>query len=87
MQWQWHYQAMILTASSPFSSPAIFIPIHFLVELLFTPVRDFDVAIKQQVFLCGEVVKEHVVLHTHTHVLPDNFLVSPDVFVVDKDST
>lgn len=65
----------------------MFIPLHFLVELLFTPVRDFDVPIEQQVFLCAEVVEKHIVLHTHTHVLPDNFLVSPDVFAIHKDST
>lgn len=49
--------------------------------------RDFDVPVEQQVFLCGEVVKQHVVLHTHPHILPDNFLVSPDVFAIHKDST
>lgn len=38
-------------------------------------------------FLCGEVVKEHVVLHTYTHVLPNNFLVSLDVFAIHEDST
>lgn len=47
--------------------------------------RDFDVAIEQQVLLGGEVVEEHIVLHAHPHVLPDHLLVSPDVFAVHKD--
>lgn len=76
-----------MTAVSPFYNAAIFIPLHFLVELLFTPVRDFNVPVEQQVFFRGEVVKENIVLHTHTHVLPDNLLVSPDVFAIHKDST
>lgn len=49
--------------------------------------RDFDVPVEQQVLLRGEVVEEHVVLHAYTHVLPDNLLISPDVFVIDNDST
>jgi len=77
---------IIFTALSLFSHPAVFIPLNFLVELLFTPVRDFDVPIEQQVLLRGKVVEEHVVLHTDTHVLPDNFLISLDVFAVDNDS-
>lgn len=77
---------IIFTALSLFSHPAVFIPLNFLVELLFTPVRDFDVPIEQQVLLRGKIVEEHVVLHTDTHVLPDNFLISLDVFAVDNDS-
>lgn len=73
---------IIFTALSLFSHPADFIPL----KLLFTPVRDFDVPIEQQVLLRGKVVEEHVVLHTDTHVLPDNFLISLDVFAVDNDS-
>lgn len=88
LQWQRRYHTVILTwPSLPSSYFPIFIPLHFLVELLFTPVRDFDVSIEQQVFLCGEVVKEHVVLHTHPHVLPDNFLVGSGIFAIHKDST
>lgn len=52
---------------------------------MFAAVRDFDVAVEQQVLLGGEVVEEHVVLHAHPHVLPDHLLVGPDVFAIHKD--
>lgn len=52
---------------------------------MFAAVRHFDVAIEQQVLLGGEVVEEHVVLHAHSHVLPDHLLVSPGVFAIHSD--
>lgn len=56
-------------------------------QLLFSPVRNFDGAVEEKVLLGGEVTEQDIMLHADAHVFPHNVQICSDIFSINKDGT
>lgn len=58
---------------------------HLLLQFLLAPVRGFDVTVKQQVLLSGQVIEVDIILHAHPQLFTHSLCRHLHVFPVHLD--